>query len=55
MKQPRSDNTSQRKEEKEPYITPELVAQEPLQDITMQLVDDSGGMTQIDPPSLQLK
>ncbi len=34
MKQPRSDNTSYRNQEKEPYITPELVAQEPLQEIT---------------------
>ncbi len=40
---------------KETYETPQLEKQEPLQDITMQIVDDSGGMTQIDPPSLQLK
>ncbi len=55
MKQPTTDTTSHRHQEKEPYIKSELVKEPPLRDITMQLVDDSGGMTQIDPPSLQLK
>ena len=34
MNQPRQDNTSQRNQEKESYLTPELVVQEPLLDIT---------------------
>jgi len=52
MNQPTSEIKSQHKEEKEPYITPELVKKPPLRDMTML---DSGGMTQIDPPSLQLE
>ena len=51
MNQPTTDTTSHRHQEKESYITPELVTQPPLRDITMQVGDDSGGMTQIDPPS----
>ena len=53
MKQPTSEIKPHRHQEKESYITPELVAQPPLRDITMQPVDDIGGMTQIDPPNLQ--
>jgi len=49
MNQPTSEIKSQHKEEKEPYITPELVKKPPLRDMTML---DS---TQIDPPSLQLE
>ena len=52
MNQPTSVHTSHRHQEKEPYLTPELVTQPPLLDITMQPVFDSDGMTQIDPPSL---
>jgi len=34
MNQPTTNHRAQRNQEKEPYITPELVAQEPLRDIT---------------------
>ena len=51
MQQPLSEHKPNLQEEKEPYTKPELVTHEPLRDLTM---NDSGGMTQIDPPSLQI-
>jgi len=44
MNQPTSAHRSQRNQEKEPYITPELDKQEPLQDITaINHTQESGG------------
>ena len=42
MNQPTSEIKPQRNQEKEPYTTPELDKQEPLQDITA-FTDESGG------------
>ncbi len=42
MNQPTSEIKPQRNQEKEPYTTPELDKQEPLQDITAIPTMDSG-------------
>jgi len=41
-------NNKQTQKKKEAYTKPELITHQPLRDLT---ANDSGGMTQIDPPS----